>query len=481
MKFTDNPRLKHGTLATVITVGFIVIMILINVILNILFERNPLTIDLTTDGRFEITQNTVDFVNTIEQEVTITVCSLESDLANTDFETYKQAYEIIMGYPKLNDKIKVEFVDLVLDPSFAKQYPDEEFYNYDIFITSGDRSRKIQMAYMFQSTQDSNTGEMFYRSLAEQMVTAAIDYVVDVNPVTISVLTGINSVDVSGYVALLESNNYNIIEQNFLLEPIDNEAKIIILPQPATDLTTEQATQIETFLNNDGNYGKSMIFVPSLQRQVEPVLAALLADWGIEVTNSTLVENDSSRYFQDVPTMMMTDFADSEFSQISNTTQPVLIANGRPINVLFDTRDNRTTRVLMQTSKTSIAIPFEQYEMDFTSFPESVYGTVVLGQRTNTINNVDVTSNVVCLSSEATLGEWFLSYGGFGNASTYLSLANFLADKQDSVEVIPVVFDNQTIVITSQEVQGYSMFFSVVLPMLLIAWGIYVWLRRRHL
>lgn len=480
-KFADNPRLKHGTLATVITVGFIVIMILINVILTILFERNPLTIDLTTDGRFEITQSTVDFINTITSDVTITVCATESDLANSDYETYKQAYEIIMGYPKISDKIKVKFVDLVKDPSFAKQYPDEEFYTNDIFIESNGRTRKIQMAYMFQSTSDPQTGELFYRSLAEQNMTSAIDYVVDENPVTVSVLTGINSVDISAYLYLLESNNYNIIEQNFLLDDIDQDATIIILPQPATDLTVEQADQIDKFLDNGGYYGKSMIFVPSLQREVEPVLAALLADWGIEVLDSTLVETDSSNYFQDVPTMLVTEFASNEFSQIANTTQPVIIANGREINTVFDERDNRTTTVLMRTASSTISIPFDQYELPFESFTQGRYNTVVLGQRTVEINGVDTHSNMICISSEATLGDWFLSYAGFGNASTYLSLANYVANKQDSVEVIPIVFDNQTMVISSQAVQTYSIFFGIVLPLILLGFGLYVWLRRRHL
>lgn len=481
MKFLDNPRLKHGTMATVITVGFIVIIVLINVILNILFQRNPLTIDLTSDGRFEISQNTIDFINTIDQEVVITICSLESDLSNSDFETYKQAYEIIMGYPKLSSNIKVEFVDLIQDPSFAKKYPDEDFYTNDIFITSNERSKKLQMTYMFQSTQDQTTGEIFYRSLAEQMVTSAIDYVVDQNPITISVLTGINSVDVSAYTNLLQSNNYNVIEQNFLLEDINKDATIVILPQPAIDLTTEQATQIENFLNNDGYLGKSLIFVPSLQREVEPVLSALLADWGIEIENTTLVETDSSKYFQDVPTMMITEYGDNSFKQLVNTTQPVLIANGRQINTLFDERDNRSTTTLMKTSNTAISIPFEDYELPFESFDKSTYNTLVLGQRTVEVNGEDIHSNLLCISSEASLSDWFLSYGGFGNATTYLSMANMVANKQDSVEIIPVVFDNQTMVITSQVVQSYSIFFSIVLPIFLLAVGLFVWLRRRHL
>lgn len=479
--FKDNPRLKHGTLASIITVGFIVIVILFNLILNILFERNPLTIDLTTDNRFEITQDTINFINTITSDVTISICSIESDLANSEFETYKQAYEIIMGYPKLSDNINVEFVDLVKDPSFAKQYPNEEFFVNDILIESNGRTKKIQMAYMFQSAQDQLTGEILYRSLAEQMITSAISYVVDENPITISVLSGINSVDISAYLSLLSANNYNIIEQNFLLENINFDADIIILPQPAVDLTIEQSQEIEEFLENDGYYGKSMIFVPSIQRDIEPILSALLADWGIQVTNETLLETNSSNYFQDVPTMMITNVLDSDFAQTINTTQPVLIANGRNINTLFEQHDNHLTKVLMNTSNSTLAIPFEQFDSSFDDFTTSTYNTVVLGSSSNFIDGADVYSNVICFSSEATLSDWFLSYAGFGNANVYLSLMNYITDKHDNIEIIPVVFDNQTIVINSRQVQAYSIFFSVVLPIIILGTGLYVWLARRHL
>lgn len=481
MKFKDNPRLKHGTLSTIITIGFIVIVVLINIILNIIFKRNPLTIDLTSDSRYEITQSTIDFLNTIDQEVLITVCGVEEELANSEYETLKQAYEIIIGYPKISDNIKVKFVDLIQDPTFAKQYPDEEFYIDDIYITSNEKSKKIQMGYMFQTSQDPTTGDILYRSLAEQMITSAIDYVVDLNPVTVSVLTGINSVDITAFTNLLEINNYNIIEQNFLLDEINQEAKILILPQPAIDLTENQLEQIERFLENNGNYGKSLIFIPSFQREIEPVLSKLLADWGIKVENSILIETDSSKYFQDVDTMMITEYVDEVFKQTVDVQQPVMVASGRPINVLFEESGNNTTKILMSTSKTAISVPFTEFEKSYDNFEKSSYPTLVIVEKSSLVDDIEVKSNIICLSSETVVSDWFLNYGGFGNTTTYLSLVSTLADKEANVEVVPVIFDNQTILITSKAVKVYSIYFSIILPLIVLGIGLYVWLRRRHL
>ena len=90
-------RFKHGSLATIITVAFIVAVILINVIASLLLERFPLTIDLTSDQRFNLTQDSVDFVSTITDDVTLTVLAEESEFESSGIY-YKQIYEILKSY-----------------------------------------------------------------------------------------------------------------------------------------------------------------------------------------------------------------------------------------------------------------------------------------------------------------------------------------------------------------------------------------------
>ena len=47
----NRRRFKYGSLATIITVGFIVAVVLLNVVCTLLLERYPLSIDLTSDNR----------------------------------------------------------------------------------------------------------------------------------------------------------------------------------------------------------------------------------------------------------------------------------------------------------------------------------------------------------------------------------------------------------------------------------------------
>ena len=59
MRYFHSRRFKFGSLATVITAVFVAAIILINVVAGLLLDRFPISIDLTADNRFELTQDSI--------------------------------------------------------------------------------------------------------------------------------------------------------------------------------------------------------------------------------------------------------------------------------------------------------------------------------------------------------------------------------------------------------------------------------------
>ena len=49
-------RLRHGTMATVLSVCFVAAVVLVNVIVSILVDRYPISVDLTSNKVFELSQ-----------------------------------------------------------------------------------------------------------------------------------------------------------------------------------------------------------------------------------------------------------------------------------------------------------------------------------------------------------------------------------------------------------------------------------------
>ena len=94
----------------------------------------------------------------------------------------------------------------------------------------------------------------------------------------------------------MTSNVYNVATVNMLTEEISSDYQAVILPQPAEDLTAEQVEKLSTFLDNDGAFGKTLLFVGN---GTEPgtVLKNFLADWGIEMQSGFAFEMNQSNMY----------------------------------------------------------------------------------------------------------------------------------------------------------------------------------------
>ncbi len=479
MNIFKSRRFKHGSLATIITAGFIVGIILVNVVATMLLDRFPLSIDLTKDNRFALTQDSIDYVKRLDSKVTITVCAEEASLDRSP--TTKQALEIIKNYAKYSGKISIKFIDLTKEPNFAKKYPGETFSEGDIFVESALRTKKVSINSLFNQ-QQTEAGGTLLSSKAEQVMTSALMYATDKNPTTVSLLTGLDNVDVTGYKNLLTTNNYNVVEQNILTDEINKEAAFVILPQPAADLSAENVKKLETYLDNDGKFDKSLVFVASPNVEVGPVLKTFLTQWGMEVGAETIMETNPSNAIENYYNII-NEVADEDFSKELKSKQlPIVTSYAKPIKVLFEASENRKTRILTKTSNTAILLPAEYGEnFDPNKQEKNSYNTMVIGSKNKYEGTTLHTSSVVIVSASSMISEQFLLLPSLSNGDATLSMTNIISPKKDTVKILPVELNQQQITIRQDQVVVNMIVFIVVIPLIILIAGIVVWARRRHL
>ena len=83
--------------------------------------------------------------------------------------------------------------------------------------------------------------------------------------------------------------------------------------------------------------------------------------------------------------------------------------------------------------------------------------------------------------SPAVLDQQYLGMSGLNNAKVAVSLANELAGKDNTVQIVPVNISEMTpLNISAGHVRVYRVIFMIALPILIIVLGIVVWYRRRH-
>ncbi|MBM6921293.1 GldG family protein [Phocea massiliensis] len=475
-------RFKFGTLATVITAAFIVAVILINVIAGLLLERFPLTIDLTSDQRFNLTQESIDFVNEITEDVKLTVLAEE-----TEFESsgtyYKQIYEILKAYDTHSSKVSLEFRSLKKNPGIADEYPEETLAEGDIIVSTSKRYKYVASSSLISVSQ-STYGTQTYSSQAEQVITSSIMYVTESNVTKAALITGLEGVDVSGLTELLKSNIYDVEEVDIFTGELSDEYDVAILPQPKTDLTTEQAEKLAAYLDNNGEFGKTLLFVAA---DVTPgdVLKNFLADWGIEMQSGFVYETDSSQVLQS-GYIHFTSVADETINnEMSSSGLPIISAYGVPINTLFETSGNRTTTVLLSSNESTIFVPFDAFnegsDFDFAAQEQKVQNLIVKGSKSRSVDNEAITSNVIAFGSAQMLAQQALTYGGYGNGDFVITAVNQTCGKDTPVKILPVDLSYDTITITESELQMYGIIFIGAIPVIVFVIGIVIFIRRRHL
>ena len=142
-----NRRFRMGGFATVLTVIFIAVLIILNMIVSAVSERYPIQLDLTTGKIYGLSDETIEYLKTVEKDVNMYVLSTE-DAFGTPNEYYLQACETMKKFPQYNSKIKLQFIDLAKDPAFESKYSSYSMGTRDILLDCGNTVLLVKTSYL---------------------------------------------------------------------------------------------------------------------------------------------------------------------------------------------------------------------------------------------------------------------------------------------------------------------------------------------
>ena len=302
--------------------------------------------------------------------------------------------------------------------------------------------------------------------------------------VVVDILTGEGETDTNGYEglkALMTDNAYQVNEVSLLTGEPDKDARVMLLFAPLTDLSDTSAETVRKWLENDGKYGKTLIYVanadPTVGEQKTPNIDALLSDWGMEMKKGVVYDTDLNHNLNNAPFYtFIVDYTDYYKENLKNSTVPVLNEYATGITI----KDTNTAHALLQTTDKAGILPLDAKE-DF-DFAANVTGEPIAiaaeGQKAGT----EAYSNVVVFSSKAMLLSGELSYASFNNAAYFMNMLNTITEKEDNTVVIEgKSLENATLGAPGAETSNTVMIvFMIVLPALILILGIVLWIRRRN-
>lgn len=475
----SSRSLKYGSLATVITVVFVVIVVLLNLVLSTLNSRFSLGIDLTNDKTYALTDTTTKYISSLKNDVTVYVLATQQQMLSTT--DYAETLKIIQQYPLHTSHVKVEYVDLDANPTFKSKYPDESLNAGDVIVTDGNKYKHITASGYLQQSTDQTTGQAVTVGYSiENNLDSAIAYLSATNLQKVVMTTGHNEGDTTGLGTLLKNNNYSVISQNISNTEIPSDASAIAIFDPKSDLSSEEISKIDTFLNNNGNYGKNlMVFFDPTQPSL-PNLEGFVKEWGIQVEKGAIYdETNSYSTFQPLAGSI-------ESSVIKNTTTSVNsdLANSRALTLVFNTKDIRSTKSVVATANTAKLwnptgdIASADFSKDNHSGDKSGPFTVLaLGTKTGS----NGTSNVLVSGSADIVNSTLLKRSDLNNDKLIIGSVNTITGYKSPITVDSKEKTSDALNFTTTQAYIFGIVFILAIPLAMLAMALITYLRRRHL
>lgn len=486
----NRRKLKYGSIAAAITIIVIAVVVLINVIVNMASDKVNMSIDLTENGTFEISQETKDYLATVNEPVSIVCMSDEVTFQTSNYIYFKQAYEVLKKYSIYNNNVTLTFVDMVSDPTYADRFSQSykgEINAYNIVVESAKRIKVLSIQDLYNTEINYNTfSQEVVSSKAEQELTSAIMYVTDPDPIKAVVFkseTSGSSYD--NVTALLTSNGYDVSEIDPLVDTIPEDADMVVINAPLNDYDTNVIDMLYNFLDNGGNLGRNLIYFADFSQKETKNIDAFLAEWGIKVESGVVGDEDTNNLQAQSFYIVRDYITENEFSaNVSQPSLPIIDYQSRPITLLFDTKDTRSTLALLQTKDTAFVMTEEMQEAvrngEEPNIVNGVQTTMAIGRKyIFNADNEQVYSNVLVVGSSENLDETFTSTTYYNNGDYFVSVLNTMTGKNNGIYIVAKDLTSPTFDIDQATVMKYRLVFAVLIPVAVLVIGVVIFIRRR--
>lgn len=466
---TKNKKLKYGSISTAITIIFIAIILIINIIFGALAERFTLNWDLTKNKTFSLTEQSKSFIQNINKDVEIIILNKESDFSNQN-EYFIQANSVLKQYAKTSNKIKLSYIDVVSNPTYIQaNFPNENLNTNSIIVRCNNKYKIITVNDIFDISYGYYGNQSITASKAEQELTSALVYVTSENQIKLTFLKGYGEQDSSSFSELLKKNNYNVIEISLLTEEIPEDSSAVIIFAPERDYDAKGLEKLEKYLTLKD---KTLIYAANPKLNDYPNIFKLIEKYDIKINQGLVYETDPKKLTSNMNLFeAICDYENEEFTKnLKSSSIPVLLPASKPLEIT--NKDSVST--LLQFSSTSGIMPINaSSSFDFKSNISGPIPCAALSKKDN--------KNVLVIGSFLGLSEQYLAATSLNNSSYFTNAINTILNKNDSSIIIESKsIGSEELGINAMQANTIGIIYTLFIPAIVLIIGIIVFVRRKN-
>lgn len=503
-------RLGHSALSLTLTIVVIAAVVLVNVVVTMFFDKYPLSVDMTGDKRYTVSEKSLEYVRKIDTDVKVTVFSDEKAFENFNYPYNKQAAELLKNYCRENNRISYRFVDMEKNPDIARSYG--EVNEMDIVFetqTTVDgkkisRTRRIGVADLVNFDDRlveglSNSGftiESYARknldgsqaqflqyfsqyiasSSAEGAFTSALMTVTDPKPVYITFLTGRNELGELKYMrSLLEANGYNVSDVDITKDDIPENTDIAVIGAPRTDYMQADVDKLERFLDNGGKGHKQIVFFSHAAQAETPLLNKVLNKYGLTVGEGIVCESRQDMYYNQPYYTIAGEVSEYLLSDMESKKPELLVAQSRPVEIVDAGNSSLDIYKLFSSSDSGFTAETNALvngETKTLKNAKQCYAALSIDQSTG--------AGVAVFGTSSVAEDQFVAYGQYANKDMLLTLFNKMTGKTPEIKIEPKIIAAKGFEISQAQKNVLKWTFIFVLPLIAAVFGIVITVRRKR-
>lgn len=481
--------LRLGGYSIVMTVIVIAAVIIVNLIVNSL-PTSFTQIDLSGADVYQISEDSEKLVKALDTDITVYyVSTLEG--------RNDQLHNFVQKYAGMSDHIKIEYVDPEENPKFYETYGltsenslvvaselrTETIHYTDIYEYSEATLEEYYSQYyyyymMYQDEQYAIENLYSYDIFdADNELTSAIDYVTTDKLPVIYTLTGHGEADVSETIlSMLDYNNIVVESLNLLSSEIPENASMIVINVPTSDITEAEKDTLISYVDGGGKI-MAVTDATNYSPTDMPNITALANHCGMTSHDGVVLEDNTSYYSQYkyflVPRLQSCTVTQS-VDNVGNVT--TVMSRAHSIVELEDYEGDMTVSPILLTSDSAYIIGVDESVRE--KQDGDVSGQFCLGAISE---NASTGGAFVWYSSSLIGDDMSYYYVNYNNLYIYAYSITENCDKPATITIDAVALATaSSLTFTETDILVWTAVIQIVIPLLVLVPGIVLWIRRRR-
>lgn len=486
-KLTSSKGFRYGSVAIVFTCVFIAVVLAINVIITMLGQRFSLYVDMTSEEFYTVSESSIEQLSGIETDVEIIFFQKSDKIAESGTLGYVK--NLAQEYANKLDFISVKYVDLISQPTAANKYKlssSDTITQRTVVVHCPEtgRSKIIQDRGFYTFSTDQSGASSLYGFNGEKRFTSNILQVTGAEKPLALFTIGHEEYPTGNIMTLLSDEGYEVGTIDLTTQTIPENTDLLIISNPMRDFAglaaennggTNEIKALNSYLSN--NHGDILVFLSPVTPEL-PEFSEYLAEWGISYRKGEVLADTASNTIDTSNLQIIGQYCGDEDSfeyQLHRTASrngaKTICAYNVPLDIVPDS--GKQVVPVLRASSSALSISGETTELS----PDTPL--VLLSSESRFYNNEEVRANILVFGSPYFFDNIYVTTSTYGNTEILYGAMKMFGNSSVSVDIPTKPFADTTLDITNSAATTATTVLVAIIPLVVLAFGIIVWLRRK--